>query len=84
MTGALAGRVTGPTFETSALKFTACAGFSCVKGPASPFVKLWAKTKWWFFVVGAGRMGFVRRGEHYLEPKLPVNLIPLKHLGQIA
>lgn len=35
--GALAGRVTGPTFEANLLKFTARAGFSCMKGPAIPF-----------------------------------------------
>jgi len=78
--GALAGRVTRPTFETNVLEFTACAGFSCMKGPASPFGKLWTKTIWLFFAVGAGRMGFVARGEHRLEPKFPMNVIPQEQI----
>ena len=78
--GALAGRVTGSTFETNVLEFTARVGFSCVKGPASPFGKLWVETIWWFFAVGAGRMGFVASGVHRLEPKFPMNLIPRKQI----
>ena len=77
--GALAGWVTGPTFETNVLKITARAGFTCVKGPASPFGKLWTKTIGWFFAVGAGRMGFVARSERHLEPKFPMNVIPREH-----
>ena len=78
--GALAGRVTGPTIEANVLEFTARAGFSCMKGPSSPFGKLWVKTIWWFFAVGTGRMGFVARGEHRLEPKFSMNLIPQEQI----
>ena len=78
--GVLACRVTGPTFEANVLEFPARAGFSCLKCPASPFEKLWTKTIWWFFAVEAGKMEFFERGDHRLEPKLPMNVIPREHI----